>query len=200
MRGQFWCWLFVFCFVREALASGPILVDETWGAAQTHGSVLGASDSLKTTKKMGIGTTLAGATGLFGLNLEINFTSDLAFSMGAGVSRGFQSFNMNIKKTLGGDSWLPYFVGGYSRWFSSEQEGGVEQTAPSVLAKKFLSAREKQSGRFSENILYPGLGLQYLNRSGEWLGLAFFIEVLFLVDIDDLATGATGGIGSVYYF
>ncbi|MCB0351335.1 MAG: hypothetical protein KDD38_09145 [Bdellovibrionales bacterium] len=178
-----------------------ILVDEGWGSSSRQSlNSFSGSEALKAVKKIGIQTTLAGATGLAGLNLDINFTQDFAFSMGVGISRGFQAFNAHIKRSLGSGNVAPYFVGGYSRWYSVGAEERVERTSPPLLANKFLTAKERATGIFAKDIIYPGLGLQYLITDGEMQGLGFFAEVMMLVDVNDLLAGGTGGIGSIYYF
>jgi len=210
--------ILILTFLISAPAFAQILVDETWGSAKglpssssspnpsPFGSStrLGSSSfsdlmSLRQTKKLGLQTTVAGATGLLGFNVEVNATEDLAVSMGVGVSRGFRSFNANMKKFWGGTSFAPYVVGGYSRWFSN---GGhdSESTTPAFVAEKFLSHRERETGEFAENLIYPGFGAQYVNTSGDWEGVGFFGEVILLLDLDGLRTAATAGVGSVYYF
>lgn len=191
-------------FSNFAFASqfdGAVEVDETWGS-RIHADLKSDQSDfhLKKTKKLGLQTTFAGATGLFGLNLDINFAEDFAISLGYGFSRGFDAINVHFKRALGGTGFIPYFVAGYSRWFSKGEPGEIQNTAPSILSGKFLSRRERETGIFSENIIYPGLGIQYINADGEWQGLGFFAEVLLLLDIDDFQAGPTAGIGSIYYF
>jgi hypothetical protein len=193
--------LLSFLFIVQT-ASAQILVDETWGGGRlgTTSSSFSSVSSLRKTKKLGLQTTVAGAAGLLGLNMEVNLNENFAISMGPGVSRGFRSFNAHVKKFMGGNRFSPYFVGGFSRWYSSAREEGVESTTPEFVEKKFLTGRERRTGKFAENIIYPGLGLQYLKTSGDWSGLGFFGEILFLVDIDDLETSPTAGVGSIFYF
>lgn len=184
------------------MARAQILIDEGWGAASRlkQSSTYSSGSGLKATKKIGISATFAGPVGLFGTNLDINFTEDFALSLGVGLSQGFNSFNVHMKRTLGGESFQPYFAAGYSRWSARGNEGSVEQTTPGVLADKFLSDREKRTGEFVENIIYPGLGLQYLTLDGDWQGLGVFAELQVLLDLDDIAVGTTASVGSIYYF
>ncbi|OFZ18039.1 MAG: hypothetical protein A2Z20_07965 [Bdellovibrionales bacterium RBG_16_40_8] len=178
-----------------------IEVDETWwSGSRVANNSFTSGIALKKTKKMGIQTTFAGATGLAGLNIDLNFSEDFALSVGYGVSRGFQAINIHAKQSLGGTSFIPYFVWGYSNWHAHGRESGVYNTSPAILAAKFLDAKEKRTGVFAKNIVYPGLGIQYINLSGDWLGLGFFAEVLALVDINDFLAGPTAGIGTIYYF
>ncbi len=177
-----------------------ILIDESRGGfSRQRLETYSGGQSFKSVKKVGIQTTLGGATGLFGINLDLNFTKDFAFSMGVGTSRGFQSFNAHIKKSLGSGSLAPYFVAGYSRWYA-KGDGSIEHSSPPLLANKFLTGREKATGTFAKDIIYPGFGLQYVNTSGDWQGLGFFAEAMMLVNINDLLAGGSGGLGSIYYF
>ena len=184
-----------------------ILIDES----NQRGSWLGSSvkadlqsftsvEAMRDRKKMAISTTVSGATGLLGLNLNLNFSKEFTTSFGVGLSRGFQSFNAHIKYSLGGTSIMPYLVGGYSRWYTNDPEGEIKRTSPPVLAKKFLSGKERATGDFDESLIYPGIGLEYVNLSGDWQGLGLFAELLMLIDIDDFVTGPTIGVGSIYYF
>jgi hypothetical protein len=188
-------------------AFAQILIDESGSSSRWLGnsvrselSQFSSVESLRGLKRMGLSATVAGATGLIGTNMHLNFTRDFTFSLGIGMSHGFQSFNMHIKQSLGGETVMPYFVAGYSRWYTNGPEGTVDRTSPPMMGKKFLSARERQTGEFAENIIYPGLGLEYVTLSGDWQGMGFFAEALFLLDIDDFVAGGTAGVGTIYYF
>lgn len=195
----------VVLFFSSVSHAQKILVDEGWGSSnklQASYNYESFSDilELRAKKKLALQTTISGATGLIGLNADLNFTKHLSFSLGVGVSRGFNAFNTHFKYFMGGNELSPYFVGGFSRWTSDNAEGQVTKTSPAVLKEKFLSRRELQTGEFAENIIYPGLGLQYVNTSGEWTGFGVFGELLLLVDLDDIELGPAAGIGTVYYF
>src|SRR4051812_45459311 len=121
----------LFLFMSSA-ATAAILVDETWGSAGKTSASFSDVPGLRKMKKLGLATTLAGATGLLGLNLEINATPELSVSIGTGISRGFQAFNLNVKHFWGGQAFAPYFVGGFSRWYAHGDSDGVQQTSPSI--------------------------------------------------------------------
>lgn len=185
------------------IASGTCFasIDETWGSGvNTLGTTFNSGAELKGLKKIGVGTTAAGAMGLLGLNLFINFSPDFTLSLGYGFSRGFNSANINFRYAMGGDQLIPYFTGGYSRWFSTQDDEPVGKTSPSFFKNRFLNSKERATGQFGENLLYPGIGLEFLNKGGEWSGLSFFAEVIYLLDIDDFEAAPTAGIGTVLYF
>lgn len=200
MKMAYICFI-VFAFSQGFAVAAPKKIDETWGSGiRSEARQFDSISSFKKSNKMGLQTTLAGATGLLGLNLNINFTESFEFSLGFGISRGFHSFNGFVRLPMGGTTVSPYFVTGYSRWAAGGSEDGVQNTSPSILAKKFLSSHERKTGEFAENIIYPGLGVQYLQLSGDFEGCGLFAEVLMLVDLDDFVTGPTAGLGAAYYF
>lgn len=192
--------ILILVFFLSNSGYSQILVDETWGSNTRYSTKSLSEGALKSNKRIGIQGTLAGAAGLAGLNLDMNLTKSFAFSLGLGVSRGFQSYNMHIKRSLGEGDFIPYFVAGYSRWYSGEGAGEVKRTSPPILANKFLSGRERATGVFTKDIIYPGFGLQYLLSEGDLQGLGFFAEALMLVDVNDFLAGGTGGIGTIFYF
>jgi hypothetical protein len=183
-------------------------IDETWYSIPTAGtsSITRSDDvedsvgtSIKGERRMGLSTTFAGAIGLAGLAIDLNLTERFSYSIGLGGARGFQSFNMNIRNYFSSNNFQTYFTAGYSRWYSSSGDK-VTSTSPPFMAKKFLSAKERASGNFSENIIYPGLGAQYISPSGEWKGFGFYFEALYLLDIEDFEAAPTAGLGATYLF
>jgi hypothetical protein len=183
--------------------SAHAAVDETWFSVSNSNSQsraeFASASSMKEKRRMGVSTHFTGAVGLSGLSLDLNLTSRLSASIGLGASRGFQSFNMHFRNYFSGKNFTPYFTGGYSRWYSNDRER-VGNTAPAFFSKKFLSGGELRKGEFAENILYPGFGAQYMNLSGEWAGFGYYMEALYLVDMDDLVAAPTVGVGINYLF
>ncbi len=192
---------FVSVCLYTTTAGAAEKIDETWGSRlRTNSKTFSDAESFRRSNKMGVQTTVLGGTGLLGFSLNFNITEDFEFSFGMGVSRGYRSFNGYVKRSLGSGAFSAYVVGGYSRWFNDGAEDGVKNTTPGILAKKFLSARERHTGDFAENLIYPGVGVQFLNLSGEWAGAGLFAEVLMLIDIEDFVAGPTAGLGANYYF
>jgi len=177
-----------------------ILIDESAPVGNRYKRSRDLETDLKAKKKVGVSSTVAGAFGLFGVGIDLNFTRDVAFSIGAGLSQNFSAFNMNMKFALSDGSFQPYFVGGISRWSANGSNGEITHSTPGFLESKFLSDSERRSGKFAKNIIYPGLGLQYLNTSGDLEGLGYFAEVLMMMEISSLAVAPTGGVGAIYYF
>ncbi len=156
--------------------------------------------NFRSQRKVGVGLAAAGAQGLLGTLIELNFSSETSFMTNFGLGKDYRSFGFSLKRIVGGEWFAPYILGGFSRWYSVGDHGSINTSTPSFLADNFLSAKQKRTGHFTETILYPGIGLQYHQLNGEYAGASLFAEVLFLVDIDDFATAPTGSLGFMYYF
>lgn len=157
-------------------------------------------NDFKNNRKIGAGISLAGVQGLVGANIEINFSSETALITSFGLAEDFNSFGFSIKRSLNGKYFSPYLSGGFTRWYSGKDNGSIKSTTPGFLGNKFLSSKELSTGNFAETLLYPALGIQYLQLDGEWAGSSLFAEVVLLFDIDDFQTAPTGSVGYLYYF
>lgn len=152
-------------------------------------------------RRVGIGGAMVGPLGLGGANIELNFSPEASFVGGFGGGPGFQAFTMQYKRVLGGRSLLPYFMAGYSRWYGTGQSAvGRSTTTPTLLGEKLLNDSERSQKNFAVNLIYPGLGLQFLQLSGPWAGSSIFFEAVMLLDIEDFIAAPTGTIGYLYYF
>lgn len=151
-------------------------------------------------RKFGVGLGAAGVLGLAGPQIELNFSEDISWMGGFGFGPKYQTFHMQIKKVLRGRWFLPYIAGGFARWYTVREDQNFAESTPGFLSKRFLNEREKSTGEFSENFIYPSLGIQYLQLNGEWAGASLYAEVTLLIDIDDFVSAATGGLGLIYYF
>lgn len=168
-------------------------------SATTNGAVDGMD--FRKTHRAAIGVSGAGPLGMGGVNLELNFVPDVGIVTGFGGGPGYQAFNLEIKKILGGRSMLPYVAGGFARWSSFKQpEQATRESNPRFLQTKFLNERQKEAGIFQENLLYPAIGAQYIQLSGPAAGSSVFLEAQMLIDIGDLVAAPAGSIGYLYYF
>jgi hypothetical protein len=179
-----------------------------WSARQRMASIdrLSSKAALDGTefrqkRRVAIGSSLGGAGGIASINLDLNLTDHTSLSILYGAGDPFQAFGFAVKRFVSGESFLPYVSAGYVRWSQEKpNHKSIEHTTPSTLNTKFLNSSEKDKGQFSENIIYPGLGLQYVQLSGPWAGTSVFLEIQALVDVDDFQTAATGALGVSYYF
>ncbi|MGE0762816.1 MAG: hypothetical protein AB7N80_06015 [Bdellovibrionales bacterium] len=185
-------------FLLASPAWSQIEIDE-YGSARTvtRGQ---AEDAEPASRRVGLGVSAGGVAGIFGLNLELNFTANTGLAAGFGVSTDYQSLFLGFKHILVGEQFTIYTSGGYARWFASGEERNVGETTPGFVGKRFLSDEERRRGVFAENLLYAGLGTQYLKTHGDWSGSSIYAEVIGLLDLDDLVIAPNLGLGYMYYF
>lgn len=182
-------------------SSAQILVEEKGHAVPTSTYEINSSGhGFRQSRKVGVGFGLAGAYGIAGTHLELNFVPEVGLLVGFGLGSGYQTFNLQLKKVLAGDSFMPYIAGGLARWYSVDESRKRTSTQPHFLADRFLNRSERQSGEFAEVMLYPAVGLQYLQLGGDWSGFSLYAEIQMLVDVDDLVSALNGGVGTTFYF
>ncbi|MCB0364014.1 MAG: hypothetical protein H6624_13355 [Bdellovibrionaceae bacterium] len=190
--------------VSGGSVGAAVLVEDNGVAVnQSTYSAAAASDGLEFRRKRKVGLGLAGAGpwGVMGTHLELNFASDISLQAGVGLGSGFQTFALQLRKFIPGKWFLPYISAGVARWYTTgEGDGAIDGTTPGFLAKRFLSGKEKREGRFSELLVFPSLGMQYLQLSGEWAGSTLYAEFNLLVDVEDFVLGPTGSLGYTYFF
>jgi hypothetical protein len=185
----------MFCVSTLNAAEKPNRMSKEWFKLKQSET----SDEFRTLRRVGIGTSIGGTHGIWGLNLDLNFTEETTFGLGYGLGSPFRAFSMYIRRYMGTKTFSPYFAGGYARW-TSAGETPVTSSTPNLLADRFLTDEQKKSGKFAKNFLYPALGIQYNQLDGDWAGLSFALELDFMVDFENLVTGSTGGINCTYFF
>ncbi|MCB0356162.1 MAG: hypothetical protein KDD40_04100, partial [Bdellovibrionales bacterium] len=178
----------IYMYALSAMAQA-VLVEERGkaiGSNSTSSKVEAINSAdFKYKRKVAVGISAAGAQGLAGLTIELNFSPETSFSTSFGLADRYQSFGMAVKHSISGKYFSPYIAGGFARWYTVTDEGPIESSSPGFLAERFLSAQERQEGKFAETLIYPALGIQYLQLDGDWAGSSLYAEVLMLVDIDD---------------
>ncbi|USN46969.1 MAG: hypothetical protein H6626_12320 [Pseudobdellovibrionaceae bacterium] len=193
------------CMAVFSLANGAnaaILVEEAGQSLYSASETKISSDVLdfRSHRRVGFGWAAAGALGLLGLQLELNFTPDVSVVGGFGISRGFQAFSFQVKRVLAGKWFAPYVAGGFARWYNVGHNGAMVDSSPDFLSQRFLSETERQTGQFGENMIFPSAGIQYLQLSGDWAGASLYAEVMMMIDMDDFVAAPTAGLGMMYYF
>ena len=181
---------------------------DSWSARQRMANVDRLSSKMaedgtefRQKRRVAICSSIGGAAGIAGINLDLNLTDHTSLSILYGFGDPFQALGFSIKRFVSGESFLPYISAGYVVWSHERPKGKYrEHTTPGILGNRFLNSTEKESGQFTENIIYPGLGLQYVQLSGPWAGTTMFLELQALIDVDDFQTAATGALGVSYYF
>jgi hypothetical protein len=150
-------------------------------------------------RKLGLGMGLGGTLGFAGLQMELNFAPETSFLGGFGIAPRYQSYVFEIKRAIPSKWFMPYAAAGFGQWYTTGKGGPIHSTTPGFLADRFLSDKQKASGQFSESFIFPSLGVQYLQLNGEWAGFSAYAEVSLLVDLNDLVTAPTGGLGIIFY-
>lgn len=167
---------------------------------QSYGSDHFASAmDLRGLRRVGIGGEFAGASGLLGAIIELNFTPEDSFLTGFGGGPGYSSFQMGWHHVFTADKLTPYAGLGYVRWYNSGIKQ-VEDTNPKFLGNQFLSDKEKATGQYSLNFISPNAGLQYHVLNGEYAGTAVFAEIRMFMTVSHLSPEVLGALGSIYYF
>ena len=150
-------------------------------------------------KKVGIGLAFGGVAGTVSPNIQMNFALDVGVQVGYGVGKGYQTFFTNVKQLLGTGSFAPYYGLGYAKWTGTGKDlsGG---SSPTALSEKFLTTTEKRTGEFSENFIYPSLGVQLYKMGGDWAGSSIYVELIYMMDIEDFVSAPTGSLGYTRFF
>jgi hypothetical protein len=155
---------------------------------------------LRKLRRVGIGLQAAGTLGLGGAVLDLAFTPHWSVDAGFGGGSGFQAVKFEGKYVLAGDWLMPYMNFGFTRWSSTGNSGPITKTTPGLLADRLLSQDERSAGQFEKNLLYPGIGLQFMQLSGDWAGSSLYTELTVLMDLGTFVAAPTGSLGFLYYF
>lgn len=177
-----------------------ILLDET-GSSRIRSKAPIEGMRMRSARKIGLGTEFSGPLGLVALKAEINLSHLSTIGAGAGLGPGFQTFGFELKRVIGGNSFVPFIAGGFSRWYSVLREGQSLQTStPAFFASRFLSEQERLSGDFAKSFVYPSIGVQYYQLNGAWQGASVYAQILMLIEIQRLNSAPTGSVGFLYFF
>ena len=182
--------------------NAAILLDEGHAKNSTiHSKTAEDSFALRKLRRAGIGVSAAGALGLAGISLELNLTPENSFKAGYGGGPGYQSYNIEMKRTMGSGAFLPYMGGGFAHWYTSgSKHESITTTTPNFLAEKFMTEDEKRQGIINENILYPSIGLQFIQLGEPMAGSSIYMELMVLVEVGQMQAVPTGSFGYTYYF
>ena len=153
---------------------------------------------MKAYKKFGIGLVAGGATGLLGLNAEINLDSIEAVVIGLGTGPSYNSFNLGWKHNFIGNYLSPYTKVGYSKWFNSP--GSSSSAADSDILKRVLTTDEIKNNRFSADFIVASAGLEYNQLEGDLAGVNFYGELVMLTEFKNTTLIPAGAIGIIYYY
>lgn len=164
----------------------------------TDGTELYSSNhDLRAHKKIGIGTSVGGLSGMLGLNGELNLDPENALVLGLGTGPSYGNFNILWKNSMESHYLAPYTKLGYSKWFSSS--GGGTAADSSVLRRIFTD-RELRSGKFAADFLVGAIGAEYSQLEGEMAGVNFYGELVMMAEIRTAKLIPTGAVGITYFY
>ncbi len=154
---------------------------------------------LKARRKVGLSASAAGSSGLVGVGFEIQFVPEVSWSAGVGAGGVFRSLFSEGRYYFVGKSFSTYLGAGVANWSSRSGRRPISETVPQFLVDRFLSEEERQSGRFSETLFYPAIGVQYMQLRGPWAGVGISVALLMLLDLDEMGSAPTATMGLSYY-
>lgn len=152
-----------------------------------------SNTDMKSFKKLGLGLSVGGTSGLLGLNAEVNLDPNEALIIGLGAGPSYGTFAVGLKHNFDALYLSPYAKAGYSKWFSSS---GKNATDSDVL-KRIFSDEELRSGRFDADFFFGGMGLEYNQLEGELAGVNLFGEVILMDEISSSTFIPSGAIGVI---
>lgn len=188
--------LVVIIFFSVQLHAAIEVVD---GVSRTQNEAT-SKKNLSSERILGIGGSVGGALGVGGLKMDIGIFENESIGLGFGGGAPFLAFSLEYKRVLSGKTFMPYLVGGFTHWESTGKNQDLKTTSPRYLRDSFLSQNDIDEGKVSENLFYPGFGIQFYQPSGALAGSSVLVEVLLLSDLIDFTFVPTGGFSYLYYF
>lgn len=160
-----------------------------------------SASEMRSRRRVGIGVSTLGEVGLAGALIELNFAPENSAVIGYGGGPKYNAISFDWKHIFGGQAVSPYMSLGFAHWYNSNDKGGsLNKSTPDFLAGRYLSDEEKRTGRFSKDFFVPSVGLQYNQLVGPYVGTAFFVQVVLMMEASDLSPIPTGSLGALYYF
>lgn len=161
-------------------------------------TVYASNWDMRTQRKFGVGASVGGNLGLFGMSFEMNFEDENGAIAGFGTGPGYNAFAIMWKHSIEGDYISPYTTLGYSRWFNTTSD--ARDVERSGILSRAVSDSDKRDGHFATNFVTGSLGIQYNQLSGEAAGLSVYGELTLLGEVSQSVLIPTGSIGTVFYF
>lgn len=152
-------------------------------------------------QRVAIGAGTGGLLGRLGGSLEVRFTTLTSLTGTWGAAEAYQVAGVGIKRYLISSAQIQgYMKGGYSRWYSDNGKMIEGTTTPAFFGREFLNENERRNGIFSEDILYAGLGIQYVFDVDVAAGSSLYFEANTAFDLDDRLGRTNLGAGYQFYF
>jgi hypothetical protein len=159
-------------------------------AATTSTSI----EALKMDKRFGIGIGAGGASGVLGLEIDINLDENVSLTGGWGSGIDYSTVSLKGRYFFPGRSVSPYVGGGLARWWADSVAS--KDLNPGMIARHFLPDDFEPGKGFNLLLLYPVLGMQYVHP----MGIEFSAELMYFFKMLNFANNAYAGFGVHWYF
>jgi len=153
---------------------------------------------LKRHKKIGVGVSVGGASGAFGLNSELNLDAENALVIGLGAGPSYGSFNLLYKKNREGNYLSPYGKLGYSKWFRAAST--TSSVGSSDILTQIFSDNDIKSGKFDTDLMITSVGVEYNQLEAEYSGVNFYGELVMMTEIKSAKMIPSGAVGIIYFY
>lgn len=200
MRTFIFLFTIIALFVSSPAYSAKVSLDTGTYSSNTYIKEASDTHSMRNLRRVGVGGSLMGNLGLYGMHLEMNFQPEWGILLGYGGGPHYQSLTAQYKYVLSGKSFTPYAVAGFSKWYSVRKFSGPLDSEPGFIEDKLISDEELRKGLINQNLIYPGFGLQYVSLNGEWAGFSMFLEVDVLTQLFTFKMAPTASLGMTWYF
>lgn len=144
-------------------------------------------------RRVGVGFNAGGSLGALGTQIELNIEDADGAVIGFGAGNGFNTFQLLWKHSMAGFFINPYWKGGISHWYKSDQE--MKYLSSTISIDEIKNDRST-----SAELITGSLGVQYNQLSGQLSGTSFFLELTLLSNIAHRTIIPTGSIGALFYF
>ncbi|MEO5668763.1 MAG: hypothetical protein ABIR96_11945 [Bdellovibrionota bacterium] len=145
----------------------------------------------------GVGFVGAGSYGIFGAEADFGFGNNWAGGIGIGTGMAYASWGFHARHYFQTGNLTPYFQVGYANWTIHHNPYRESEIYPGYLGEQFL---QNKDGSFKVNksvhLIYPALGVLFQSESG----LAFTMQIQYLISALDFKGALAGGFGLHFYF
>ena len=145
----------------------------------------------------GVGFVGAGPYGIFGAEADFSFGNDWSGGIGIGTGMAYSSWGFHARHYFQKGNLTPYFQAGYANWTLNRNPYRESEVYPVYLGERFLQNKDG-SFKVQEHVhlIYPALGVLFQSESG----LAFTMQIQYLISALDFNGALAGGFGLHFYF
>jgi len=145
----------------------------------------------------GVGFVGAGSYGIFGAEADFSFGNSWSGGIGIGTGMAYSSWGFHARHYFQSGNLTPYLQAGYANWTLQRDPHRESEVYPVYLGERFL---QNEDGSFkvrkSVHLVYPALGILFQSQSG----LAFTMQLQYLISALDFNGALAGGFGLHFYF